>query len=490
MSLSYHLHSLSVSQVSERHFPEELISTSTMFLLKSTTSLGSQSGKPFNYADMLRTMATHSNRSERVSASTSSPTLPTPTLDIYSRSGDSVVLVCQAPRGHSGIVFMLYRDTKKMDSRELLHPVEQVRFTVRTDEPDSGQQHLYCCLYKNQEGLYSLFSPYLQLKEQRADAPTPPISSCPSPVLSVQPSDGAVTLGDTLHFRCSVPTHSNQLQSQSSKPAMFLLLREQTGITSVIPLHQASQVSNPEPQPGVFNVGPVRGGEEGQYTCLYQINSKKGLVNSSVSNVVQVTIRGVLPVPSLVLQQQTDVWHLLCTGSPAYPGSLFSLYVADSELPVATYRAKALQHQVTFPVPVQDSPVTFYECQYRALLGSTWSLSERSVPLALTTGNSPPTSKGVDWPLVLGSFSAAVLFLCSAVFVAVLVKRKVKAAAKEKKRRQQAQFWTKVHTRDHIVDLTLRRTSFDSQEWACGETETPFRSSLWSPLSTFTTPMH
>lgn len=127
---------------------------------------------------------------------------------------------------------------------------------------------------------------------QTADAPTPPISSCPSPVLSVQPSDGAVTLGDTLHFRCSVPIHSNQLQSQSSKPAMFLLLREQTGITSVIPLHQASQLSNPEPQPGVFNVGPVRGGEEGQYTCLYQINSKKGLVNSSVSNVVQVTIRG------------------------------------------------------------------------------------------------------------------------------------------------------------------------------------------------------
>lgn len=95
---------------------------------------------------------------------------------------------------------------------------------------------------------------------------------------------------------------------------------------------------------------------------------------------------GVLPVPSLVLQQQTDVWHLLCTGSPAYPGCVFSLYVADSELPVATYRAKTLHHQVIFPVPVQDSPVTFYQCQYRAPLGSTWSLSERSVPLALTTG--------------------------------------------------------------------------------------------------------
>ncbi|MED6273934.1 hypothetical protein CHARACLAT_011343 [Characodon lateralis] len=302
---------------------------------------------------------------EKLSASTSTPTIPTPTLDIYSWSGDSVVLVCRAPKGHRGVQFMLYRDTKEMDWHESQYGTEQVYFTVRMEEPDSGQGYLYCCLYKNQEGLFSLFSPYLQLKQ-----------------------------------------------------------------------------------------------------------------------------KGVLPVPSLVLQQQTDVWHLLCTGSPAYPGSMFSLYVAGNEFPVATYHAKALQHQVTFPVPVQDSPVTFYQCQYTALLGSMWSTSKRSAPVALTTGMSPPSSKGVDWPLVLGSFFAAVLFLCSLVFVVVLAKRKVKSAAEEKKRRQQAQFWTKVHAQDHIVDLTLRSTSFTSQEWACRDTEAPSRSSLWNPLSTFTTPIH
>ncbi|XP_047220772.1 uncharacterized protein LOC124868043 isoform X2 [Girardinichthys multiradiatus] len=275
---------------------------------------------------------------EKLSASTSTPTFPSPTLDIYSWSGDSVVLVCRAPKGHRGVQFTLYRDTKQMDMHEPQYGTEQVYFTVRMEEPDSGQHYLYCCLYKNQEGLYSLFSPYLQLKQ-----------------------------------------------------------------------------------------------------------------------------KGVLPVPSLVLQPQTDVWHLLCTGSPAYPGSMFSLYVADNELPVATYHAKALQHQVTFPVPVQDSPVTFYQCQYTALLGSAWSTSKRSAPVALSTGMSPPSSKGVDWPLALGSFSAAVLFLCSLVFVVVLAKRKVKSAAEEKKRRQQAQFWTKVHAQDHIVDLTLRSTSFTSQ---------------------------
>ncbi|XP_038148388.1 alpha-1B-glycoprotein-like isoform X2 [Cyprinodon tularosa] len=428
--------------------------------------------------------------SELLSASTSPPALLTPTLDIYSKSGDSVVLVCRAPEGHHGVLFMLYREKEKIDWHELQYAEEQVYFTVRMEESKSGQHYLYCCLYKNQEGMYSLFSPYLQLKKQKAEGPTPSIPSFPSPVLSVQPSNEAAELGDTLHFRCSVPTHSYHLQSQSNKPATYLLLRAQTGVTSVIPQRQASQMSNSEPQPGVFNVGPLRGGEEGEYTCLYQINSKRGLVNSSVSNTVHVTIKGVLPVPSLILQQQTDVWHMLCRGSPAYPGSLFSLYVAGNEHPVATYHANALHHQATFPVPVQDSPVTFYQCQYSALLGSSWSPSERSIPLAISTGGSPPPSKDVDWPLLLGSFSAAVLFLCSLVFAVMFAKRKVKAAAEEKKRRKQAQFWTKVHARDHIVDLTLRRTSFTSQEWACGDTETPSRSSLWNPLTTFTTPNH
>ncbi|XP_021179790.2 uncharacterized protein LOC105936678 [Fundulus heteroclitus] len=103
---------------------------------------------------------------------------------------------------------------------------------------------------------------------------------------------------------------------------------------------------------------------------------------------------------------------------------------------------------------------------------------------------SPSPSKGLDWPLVLGSLSAAVLFLCSLVVLVMLAKRKAKAAAEEKKRRQEAQFWTKVHARDHVVDLTLRRTSFTSQEWAHGDTETPSRSSAWNPLSTFTTPIY
>ena len=63
-------------------------------------------------------------------------------------------------------------------------------------------------------------------------------------------------------------------------------------MTSVIPQPQASQVSTSEAHPGVFTLGPVWGGEEGEYTCLYQIAKRRGLVNSTVSNAVQITITG------------------------------------------------------------------------------------------------------------------------------------------------------------------------------------------------------
>ncbi len=94
----------------------------------------------------------------------------------------------------------------------------------------------------------------------------------------------------------------------------------------------------------------------------------------------------VLPVPTLILQRQTDVWHLLCTGSPAYPGAVFSLYLADSELPVATKHATLIHHHAIFPMPVQDTPVALYQCQYSVLMGRNWSTSERSLPLTVTNG--------------------------------------------------------------------------------------------------------
>lgn len=124
---------------------------------------------------------------------------------------------------------------------------------------------------------------------------TQPSPVLPAPVLSVQPSSGVVTHGDVLSFRCSMPPllPQSQLRPRNSngRPATFLLLRTDggTGVTSAVPQAPARQMSNAHPQPGVFSVGPVEGEEGGEYACLYQIT---GLVNSTVSNKVQVIITG------------------------------------------------------------------------------------------------------------------------------------------------------------------------------------------------------
>ncbi|KAF3687538.1 hypothetical protein EXN66_Car003210 [Channa argus] len=431
-----------------------------------------------------------------LSASTCT-TLPRPTLDIYMRTEDSVVLLCRAPKGRHGVLFSLHMVQKQVDSTELMTSAEDVQFTVNVTEGDSGQDNLFCCLYKDQEGCYSAFSPYLKLEHQNDAGPTPSIPSFPHPVLTVEPSSGVAKRGDILSFTCSIPVlqpQSRFLSTYKHKPMTFLLVRTagRSRRTSVSSQPQASQVSSHEPQPGVFTVGPVKGGEEGEYTCLYQITKKRRQVNSTVSNVVQVTITDMLPLPTLVLEQQTEVWHLLCTGSPAYPGAQFSLLLADKELPVAVQHVKAIHHQATFPVPVQDTAVALYQCQYSVLLKSDWSHSERSRPLAVTKEIPPPSSSALssmDLPLVLGFFSAVVLFLCAVAFVTALACRKVKAAAEKKEKRQETQLWSQVHAKDHIVDLTLRRSSFTSQEWASGETETTSRSQISNSLSTFS-PIH
>ncbi|XP_053273793.1 uncharacterized protein LOC128433888 isoform X1 [Pleuronectes platessa] len=433
----------------------------------------------------------------QLSTASSCLTPPPPALDIYVRSKDKVVLTCKVPEGHHGVFFLLYRFRDRVDSQELQSGAGEVQFTLAVKEEDLGE--LFCCLYKDSRGCYSAFSPYLKLERRNEGPPTRTTLTIPPPVLTVEPSSGVVKCGDVLSFSCSVPALPPQSQTRlghARSPVGFLLLRtsEPQGSTPVILQPRSSLVSSSEPQAGMFTVGPVKGGEDGEYTCIYQVTRKRQLVNSTVSNVVQVTVTAdVLPLPTLDLHQQTDVWHLLCTGSPAYPGAVFSLYLADHELPVATHHAKVIQHQASFPVPVQDSLVVLYQCQYSVFLGKTWSNSQRSHPLSVIKGDPPPPSPGlsaVDWPLVLGSFSAVVLFLCSVALVAVVAHRKVKAAAEKKKTREEAQFWTQVHSKDHVVDLTLRRSGFTSQECINGDTGTASRSPLWNSLSTFTDPTH
>ncbi|XP_008315781.2 uncharacterized protein LOC103384157 isoform X1 [Cynoglossus semilaevis] len=427
------------------------------------------------------------------SFATPSPAHSPPVLNIHSRSENSVVFICKVTQGNPGVLFMLYRFREMVDYHELQSGAEEVQFTVRINEENTDK--LFCCLYKDHQGHYSAFSPYLRLKPHTDPSPTLSLPPFPRPFLSVVPSTGEVKRGGTLSFSCSLPSPTPEQQSSGSslanKPVSFFLLRktEQTEAAWVEQLPRASLMSSPDTQTGVFTVGPVERGDDGQFSCIYQISNKEQLVNSTVSNIIQVTIRDMLPLPTLALDQRADVQHLLCTGSAAYPGAVFFLYLAESEHPITTIRAKTSHHQVTFQIPVQETPVASYQCQYSFMLERKWSQSERSKSLSITTGLHPPTTdvQHLDWPLLVGSLSAVLLFLCSVVLVVVLTHRKVKSSAEMEKKRQEAKFWTQIHAKDHPVDLTLRCSSFNSQEWSNGETEMASRFPTWNSHSTFTT---
>ncbi|CAL8289423.1 unnamed protein product [Arctogadus glacialis] len=306
---------------------------------------------------------------ESSSTAATSAGLPPPTLRVESRSSDQVTLVCQAPQSHQGVLFNLFRVTDQVDSFAAPQGSAKAVFRLRAETVATHQQ-LYCCLYKNSQGVYSAFSPYLSL--------TPP-----------------------------------------------------------------------QPAPDQ------------------------------------------LPRPTLALRHQGGVWLLSCKGSAAYPGALFYLFQADSRLPVATRQASATGHQAGFSLPVRDQPTVQYECRYSVLLGNHRSESEPSVPLETGLGIPPAPALGafsVDWPLVAGSFSAVVLFIIAVALFVYMVQRKVRGATDEKKKRKEAEFWSKSQAKDHMADPEPRHSASTSHECASGTADTAPRSSVWNPLSTFSSP--
>lgn len=64
----------------------------------------------------------------------------------------------------SSFISSFFSGFTKVDSRDLKSGAEQVQFTVRMRELGSGQHNIFCCLYKDQEGRYSVFSSYLELE--------------------------------------------------------------------------------------------------------------------------------------------------------------------------------------------------------------------------------------------------------------------------------------------------------------------------------------
>ncbi|KAJ8001737.1 hypothetical protein DPEC_G00172550 [Dallia pectoralis] len=390
-------------------------------------------------------------------------TLPAPSLifisSIVKNPQGPLSLVCRAPGGHGGTMFRLNRATELLKTENFPAMRQEAHFTV----PYSGQDDLFCCLYQNSLGVYSQYSPFATLARQGSFSPSSP-SSPPPPLLSVQPPGGQVKRGDTLSFHCTPPP-----SRQSVEPVAFLLLRT-TRVTEGSMVRPRTHLTL-RSRSGPLRLGPVRSGEGGSYTCVYQVVvPQQGLVNSTASLPVQVTVTEVLPPPALSLDNHKGESVLLCTGSASYPGALFSLYRLGSTYPAATRNAPVTRNYALFPLSsLREDPIyDQYQCQYSVLLGSEWSHSELTEPLAVprVTGQT-----SVDWPLILGSLSALVLFFMALVVLGLAVKRKVNSIVEEKRKREVALFWTKLQSQDHTVDHTLKPISISFEEWGSDDRE-------------------
>ncbi|KAB5561870.1 hypothetical protein PHYPO_G00011510 [Pangasianodon hypophthalmus] len=393
-------------------------------------------------------------------------TPPSPELvQVSSGVSSGVVLRCRAPPGHGGRVFQLYRLRTLTGSQQFDTERSHADFQLSTSAADT---EIYCCRYD-----HSMYSPYTHV--QPPPRPTTPPAP---PQLSVTPPDGRVRPGQVLEFHCQAPP--------TLAPVKFVLQKQRWETEDV---EVVSQSANPR-----FRVGPVNVADGGRYTCFYTLHLSEGDKNSAPSAPVSVHVGVELPAPRLSHGKEGA---LVCTGSPSYPGAYFSLFQQGSSSPLATRPAQMIQHSVQFAASGQHGEGGGYQCQYSVQLGKTWAHSELSTPIILpcvtgspscsppSTDNYPPRTGSMDLPLVCGSVSAALLFLMVLIFLAFGIRKYAERAAKNRRQREQEQFWQQVHCRDHIVDLTLQRVSTGYKEDGEASVSEPIYD---CPLSTFTRP--
>ncbi|KAL7890992.1 hypothetical protein AOLI_G00004680 [Acnodon oligacanthus] len=393
---------------------------------------------------------------------------PSPELIQVQVSSPIVLLQCRAPAGHGGRLFKLYRLREQVDMVQSETKLTQAEFRVQGGAVE--QENHYCCQYDN-----SAISQYLTIRA--APRPITP------PHLSVTPPAGHVLPGKVLDFHCQAPP-----PSPGNPPPIFLLMRRQSRADSD---QEVGRSSDPH-----FRVGPVSQADRGTYTCIYQLTLPEGVQKSAPSLPVSIKITAHLPAP-LLSNDHEDV--LLCMGSSSYPGAHFYLYHQGAELPIETQQAQMIEHSARFTVKTEG----WYQCQYGVRLGTAWAHSERSstVKLPCTVGSPscspsgytpPPTAGGkVDLALIIGSVSAALLFLLVLIILGFAVHKHAKAAAAKRRQSEQNAFWQQFYFKDHIVDLTLQRINTSPAGFSGAENE---RISVSEPIydcpfSTFNGPL-
>ncbi|XP_051753670.1 uncharacterized protein LOC127514653 isoform X1 [Ctenopharyngodon idella] len=372
-----------------------------------------------------------------------------PTLTQTAVRGSSVELICQAPLGHGGLVFKLFKIRQLVDTVE--HSTEKQSALFMLRGKDTEKENLYCCQYEN-----SMYSSYMQPEPNDVVSVSPP----PSPHLKVEPSGGNVMPGETLSFHCQAPP-----DHQKHPPKAFLLLRRAIGTpgSMVAPAKLVSQS-----QEAHFSVKTIGREDSGEYVCLYQLKlPNTGQLNSTASQPVHINVIE-LPVPTLSLSQHEGEF-LECVGSPSYLQGFFSLFRVGVLSPEATHQASLTQYSARFPIPTYYEHGAQYQCQYSMPLGNSRAYSKMStpVPLPCITGYHSCTQASTgstDIALIVGSVSAGVLFLMVVSLLGFMVHRHIKNTSERRRQREQEKFWQCVHSRDHIVDLTLQRVDIGSED--------------------------
>ncbi|XDV36366.1 hypothetical protein PO909_006159 [Leuciscus waleckii] len=370
---------------------------------------------------------------------------PAPTLIQTAVIGSSVELICQAPLGYGGLEYKLFKNQTLIQTVQHLTEDQSARFMLRGRYTE--KENLYCCQYEN-----SMYSSYMRPEPKDFSPP-------PSPHLMVKPSSGQVMPGETLSFHCQAPS-----DQQKHPPETFLLLQRAKGTpgSMVAPAKLVSQS-----QEAHFSVKTMGWEDSGEYVCLYQLKlPKTGQVNSTASQPVHITVIE-LPVPTLSLSQHEGK-VLECVGSPAYQQGFFSLFRVGVLSPEATHQASLTQYSARFPVPTHYEHGAQYQCQYSVSLGNFWAYSKMSTPVTIPciTGYHTCTQASTgstDLAVIVGSVSAGVLFLMVVSLLGFAVHRHIKNKSEGRRQREQDKFWQKVHSRDHIVDLTLQRVDIGSE---------------------------
>ncbi|KAL4647942.1 hypothetical protein GN956_G8243 [Arapaima gigas] len=116
------------------------------------------------------------------------PVLPAPMLtQKASLGGRAVELLCRAPSGYAGVIFKLYKERNLVNSTMFEQDTPEARFHVVRERGTRWKS--YCCLYQNSIGVYSVFSPYLELRASTRLLQAPTLS------LVHQPSEDGARLG-------------------------------------------------------------------------------------------------------------------------------------------------------------------------------------------------------------------------------------------------------------------------------------------------------